>query len=130
MPEWRPVTDDWAGAKVRLATWVADAEACVDPYWLIAEATNFRAFARSADAALPVLLEERQAPPGGWRFVPTSVARASLQDLIDRSRRGEIVRFQLGAPRTAGIAVPPVQPANDKRFLAMEAMPRQRIMLA
>jgi hypothetical protein len=100
-----------------LNAWIGDAHSCVDPYWLLAEATAFRAFSRAAaqpGRRIPVLLEVSGEPETKLpcdivvedvnkplRFVAAWVERSQLAELIDAVKSGSIKRFQLGAPRTA-----------------------------
>jgi hypothetical protein len=87
-----------------LAQWVGDKLSCVDPYWLLAAAMEFAAFTRLARAPghkLPVLVEK--AGEAGQRFVLEAHSRDELVGLIRRVADGALTRFQLAAPRTAGI---------------------------
>ncbi|HEX6707769.1 MAG TPA: hypothetical protein VF169_23700 [Albitalea sp.] len=131
-----------------LARWVKDPSSCVDPYWLLAAAMDFSAFSPVPDK-LPVLIE--MAVPGGCqplsgqrcntpdngnsRFVARWMKRTQLKTLIRLVRSGRASRFQLGAPRTAGlgarsgisIAAPASGPVADGA--PAPALPSSRIYL-
>lgn len=104
MNGWTNVADGRRDLDRVLAQWVEDPHGCVDPYWLIAEAMDFAAFAKPANARghkLPVLVEKRGAALG--RFVLEAHSRDELPRLIERIGPNGLRRFQLASPRTAGI---------------------------
>jgi len=103
------------GMRGVLARWIADAESCVDPYWLMAEVMGFAAFAKPArlrEHKLPVLVEKAVGKDD--RFVLEAHSRSDLSKLIERIGSKKLRRFQLASPRTAGINEAPPTKQNGQ----------------
>lgn len=81
-----------------LASWAANTDVCMEPYWLLAHAMGYPGFGGDL-MHLPVMLE-RQAPAAGRnsRFELMLYASSGLPALVARLGR-DLARFQLDAPR-------------------------------
>ena len=115
MTGWTKLVSTGGDMRSVLAEWVADTFSCVDPYWLMAEAMDFAAFAKPVRATghkLPVLVEKTRG--ADERFALEAHSRDELRQLINRIGPAGLRRFQLAAPRTAGIneVAPPEQNAR------------------
>lgn len=104
---WTLINWHMAGLQGSAAEWLSRQDACVDPYWLLAEALDFRSFEpryKDASTKVPVVLELCQPGSSEPRFVVAEFPRRDLYKLVldGASDSPSVSRFQLGAPRTSG----------------------------